>query len=60
MKFIGGYLLGGATVIGMGVSFVGGIVACDWAYSKKNEMTKKADEATLTDLMKSYIESKKN
>ena len=60
MKFAAGYLLGGLTVVGLGVSFCAGVLGMDMVYSKKNEMTKKADEATLTDLMKSYIDSKKN
>lgn len=62
MKFTAGYLLGGLTVVGLGVSFVGGLAAAVWLQEKKSEAVKKADETTLADLMRSFInaQSKEN
>jgi hypothetical protein len=60
MKFTGGYVLGALTVVGMGVSFVAGIVACDWTYSKKQEAASKISDATVASVIGEYIKAKRN
>ena len=60
MKFTMGYLLGGATVVGLLGSFVAGAIAMDMVHDKKKEAVEKADALTLSDMMKSYIQAKQN
>lgn len=59
MKFAVGYLLGGITVVGLGVSFVAGVAATVWVQEKKSEAVKKADEVTLAEMMRSFVDSHK-
>lgn len=55
MKFAAGYLLGAATVIGMGASFIGGVFAHAWMMEAKQETTeniaKQAQNVTVLDLV---------
>ncbi len=60
MKFTAGYLLGGLTVIGLGVSFCAGIVTCDWVYAKKNETAAKVSDATVGSMMAEYFKNRRN
>lgn len=60
MKFTAGYLLGGLTVVGLGVSFCAGIVVCDFVYSKKNETAAKVSDATVGSMMADYFKNRRN
>lgn len=64
MKFTAGYVLGGATIIGMLGSFVGGIIAWELVNEKKNEAAKtasdKVSDATVGSMMASYLNRTKN
>jgi hypothetical protein len=60
MKFTAGYLLGATTVVGFFGAFAAGAVVMDLIYDKKKAAIEKADALTLSDMMKSYIQSKQN
>lgn len=60
MKFTMGYLLGAATIVGFMGSFAAGAIVMDLIHDKKKEAIQKADELTLSDMMKSYIQAKQN
>lgn len=60
MKFTAGYLLGATTVVGFFGAFAAGAVVMDLIYDKKKEALQKADELTLSDMMKSYFQAKQN
>lgn len=60
MKYAAGYIMGSLTVVAIGASFVGGIVAHAIVMEKKSEMIAKADSMTLKDIMAAYVAAKQN
>lgn len=60
MKFAGGYLLGAVTIVGLGISFCGGIVACDYVYKQKNQTAQKITDASVADMMIRYFKEKED
>lgn len=64
MKFIGGYVLGAGTVVGIIGSFVGGVIAWELIHEKKNEAARtasdKVTDATVGSMMASYLNRNKN
>lgn len=60
MKFATGYILGALTIAAIGASYAGGVLSHAYFMEKKSDVIKKADEATIADMMRSYIDSKRN
>lgn len=66
MKFTSGYVLGSLTIIGLGVSFVGGAVTHALIMEKKAEMaktvtqtTQKVENMTLADVARAWWDTQK-
>lgn len=61
MKFTGGYILGAATVVGLGASFVGGVITYAWVNDKKNEKAQQIqDEDLLMQGLSRLFDAKKD
>ncbi len=64
MKFIGGYVLGAGTVVGIIGSFVGGVIAWELIHEKKNQaasqVSQKVSDATIGSMMAEYLGRNKN
>lgn len=62
MKFTGGYLLGAATVIGFGVSFLAGAVAMDLINTKKIEVaqstSQRVSDTTVSSMIFDFLNTK--
>ena len=60
MKFTGGYLLGVTTVLGMAASFVAGAITMEYIHTQKKTAAEKVADATLSDMLRPFIERNKN
>ena len=64
MKFTSGYLLGASTVVGLGVSFIGGALAFStllaWVDERKNEELDKVKNISSRDLVADILRRGRN
>lgn len=58
MKFTAGYLLGASTIVGLGVSFMAGIMTWEFVNEKKAEATRKVSDATVGQMMADLIKNR--